>query len=627
MHREIYLQLKDSLCCQAEDAYKGIQEAVNAKKIDDDFFENCKQSESDFITISSCLQFCQIPFASYLAELLAQICTILKAKSELSTDDKWDISYSSTVFIAYLNNVGLWNSELPVVIFEAVYLLEKILKKDLSDGGKYIPKLADAKIIKEIDLSNPQKEPDIDTNVDIRDLFATITSDLRNNKNYYTGADKLSNIFLYLSSHNYHQIYRVIFFLAAHLFDLVGSDFIKVNKTLSLIFDQLKMVLDDLEAEEKINDFDPLLKNIAFLVLSCSTRSAAAKKLIDAIGYKPYKEGDINVIKSFTTKDDLDLIKTIFMSLYQNIDQVISEYKENGASEIPYEFQAKIKETYNVLKVVKAESFFQPLESFIGADIHFSEELISCLSYLNSQIELFIESPDLDLFYSAEIDVIDKEVNRRICRECLLEIRDVQDLLIKVDQQRLPPEVVEMIPDHINLAMQSSKFLPFDKVTDVLFSLKVFFSNFQIDFDVFPYPQYANDIADVLYSVYLFFENYSNNFNIDYTLLEFAQERLERNNLCYEYGIEPEAEELNKIELRCQPFSKVGDAVDDDIDDSCEIDATRQAIESILSLPETEQIQVAERIDSKPKSSLMKYSLVTLIAIMFGLLIYLFLSL
>ena len=607
MHKEIYLQLKSSICAEAEDAYEQIQLAINAKKYDDEFLESCINAERLFSVLSTCLEFCHLPFVSYQAKLLAQICSALKVRKEISTDEKWDISYSATVFIAYLNNVGLWNSELPVVIFEAVYLLENILKTDISDGGRYIQELSDSHKVCSIELSAPQKEFDADVHSDSLELFIRLSSDICNNKNYYSSCDKLSNMFLYISSYKYPKKYRVIFFLAAHLFDLIGSDFIKVNKSMTSLFNQIKVVFDSYQSDEKQDDkFCSLLSNLAFLIVSCSTRSVAAKQLIKMLGNKPFNEDDIGVIKSFTTKDDLDLLKTIFISLYQNIEQVIEEYKELGGGLITPDSRKKIKETFYTLNVIGADSFFEPLSSYIE-DVSYSEELISCLNYLNSQIELFIESPDLELFSSGEVDVIDKEINRRLSRECLAEIKDIQSILNKVDQQRLPPEMMDVIPDHLNLAMLASRFLPFEKITDILYSLKVFFSNFEINFDIFPYPQYANDIADVLYSVQLYFENYSNNVALDDELLVFAGERLKRNDLFFEFNSQPDESVLQQIELRNAPFPSNKEDADQQFEKA--IEDTNQFVESILSIPLPVDAEPKVEEDAKKGKKLKKASL------------------
>ncbi len=574
MHKDIFGQIKSSICKLSDEAYKDTLLVINANDITDDVREHCVAAHRNYVTLSTCLHFCGVRYGAYLSELLANISDFLKVQEKLSNQVKYDISFSTTVFISYLKNLDHWNSELPVIIYESIFLLEKILKKTPTTGDVFIPELADVdgitRILPQQTLNNLSENILIDS----IEIFHLHVDDFRNNKNYYDSIDKLSNLFLYLSSLNCNKNYRLIFFLAAHFFDLIGSNLLKLTAPVNDVIDDIAVIFDQLNIQKYDNKFDKVIKNISFYILSCSSRSAAARGLIKLIGYKPFDENDLQAIKSFTTKDDLDLLTTIFSGLYQNIE-LIFERKDDSPLGLDELVQDKVIEIINVLKVVGAKAFYDPLLQYENDIQVLDNQFYSKLNFLKGQLELFTEKPDLSLFEIAKIDVIDKEINIKLSKCCLSDIKKVQRLINKVDQQKVPYEKMADVPELIKAARISSVFLLDNKISDILNSLEIFFRNFEIDFEVYPYPQYANDIADVITAVTIYLDRYSNDLSKDEQLIEFSIERLRRNCVFFPSGITPSKAEIDSVDLK-------GVSLDESAHDD-EVDATAKYVEMILS--------------------------------------------
>lgn len=548
MHKAIFAQINNSICKLSDEAYQDTLVIINAKEINDDIKDHCVAAHRNYVTLSTCLYFCGVKHGAYLSQLLANVSDFLKCQENISTQIKYDISFSTTVFISYLKNLDQWNSELPIIIYESIFLLEKILKKTPTTGDFFIPELADVGGIATIlpgQTLNCLSENILNNSIG---FYRFHVDDFRNNKNYYESIDKLSNLFLYLSSLSCNKSYRLVFFLAAHFFDLIGSNLLKPTTPVNDVIDDVSAILDQFDLEKHDNKIDKVIKNISFYILSCSSRSAAAKGLIQFIGYKPFDENDLQAIKSFTTKDDLDLLTTIFSGIYQNIELIL-EHKSNSLSGLNKLVQGKMKEIINVLKVVGAKTFYEPLLKYQNGTRVLDNNYFSKLSYLKGQLELFIEKPDLNLFEIAKIDVIDKEIDRKLSRCCLSDIKKVQRLINKVDQQKVSYEKMAEVPELLKVARISSIFLLDNKVSDILNSLEVFFRNFEIDFEIYPYPEYANDIADAITAVAIYLDNYSNDFAKDNQLIDFSIERLKRNNMFFPFGTTPDKAEIDSIDL------------------------------------------------------------------------------
>lgn len=548
MHRDIFGQIKSSICNLSDEAYQDTLVIINSKEINDNIKEHCVAAHRSYATLSTCLYFCGVKHGAYLSQLLANVSDFLKYQESISTQVKYDISFSTTVFVSYLNNLDQWNSELPVIIYESIFLLEKILKKTPTTGDMFIPELADVGGIATIlpkQTLNCLSENVLNNSIG---FYHSHVDDFRNNKNYYESIDKLSNLFLYLSSLSCNESYRLVFFLAAHFFDLIGSNLLKPTAPVNDVIDDISAILDEFNLEKYDNKIDKVIKNLSFYILSCSSRSAAAKGLIQFIGYKPFDEDDLQAIKSFTTKDDLDLLTSIFRGIYQNVE-LIFEHKSNSLSGLDELTQDKLKEIISVLQVVGAKTFYEPLLQYQANTQTFDSDFFFRLNFLKGQLELFIEKPDLSLFETAKIDVIDKEVDRKIARCCLSEIKKVQRLINKVDQQKVSYEKMLEVPELLKVAKVSSVFLMHNKISDILNSLEIFFRNFEIDFEIYPYPQYANDIADAIMAVTIYLDHYSNDFAKDDQLIDFSIERLKRNSLFFPFGTTPDKAEIDGIDL------------------------------------------------------------------------------
>ncbi len=595
MHKDIYGQIKSSICKLSDEAYQDTLLVINAKDINDDIREHCVAAHRNYVTLSTCLFFCGVKHGAYLSQLLANVSDFLKVQEKLSNQVKYDISFSTTVFISYLKNLDQWNSELPIIIYESIILLEKILKKAPTTGDMFISELADVDGIAGIlpeQTSNNLTENILNNSIEI---FLLHVEDFRSNKNYYESIDKLSNLFLYLSSLNCNERYRLVFFLAAHFFDLIGNDLLKPTIPVNDVIDDIAVIFDQLNIEKYDNKFDKVIKNISFYILSCSSRSAAAKGLIQFIGYKPFDENDLQAIKSFTTKDDLDLLTTIFSGIYQNIE-LIFEHKSNSLLGLDELAQDKMMEIINVLKVVGAKAFYEPLLQYESGIQILDNKFYSKLNFLKGQLELFTEKPDLNLFETAKIDVIDKEVDRKLSRCCLSEIKKVQRLINKVDLQKVSYEKMADVPELLQAAKISSIFLLDSKVSDILNSLEIFFRNFDIDFEIYPYPKYANDIADAITSVTIYLDHYSNDLVKDSQLIDFSIERLKRNSMFFPFGTIPSKAEIDSIDLH-----RVLMADSRPHDESAEV--TAKYVDMILSKDEVTQEQNTEASVSKQGKS------------------------
>lgn len=553
MHRGIFGQIESSICNLAEEAYQDTLAIINSKEINEDFKAHCGAAHRNYVTLSTCLYFCGVKHAAYLSQLLANVSDHLKYQNNISTQVKCDISFSTTVFISYLKNLDQWNSELPIIIYEPIFLLEKILKITPTTGDMFIPELSD---VEGIAIILPKQTFNcLSSNIlkNSIDFYRSHVDDFRNNRNYYASIDKLSNLFIYLSSLDCNESYRLVFFLAAHFFDLIGSNLLTLTAPVNDVVDDLFVILEDLRFEKHNNIIKKDIKNLSFYVLSCSSRSAAAKGLKKFIGYKPFDDEDLKAIKSFTTKDDMDLLKSIFLGIHQNVEFILTR-KSHSSTDLDEPVQNKLKETINVLQVVGAKTFYEPFLGYCHNSEVLDSDFDSKLNFLKGQLELFIENPDPNLFETARIDVIDKEVDRKLSRCCLSEIKKVQDLINKVDQQRFSYDRMAEVPELLKLAKISSSFLVHNKIADIINSLEIFFSNFEIDFEIYPYPQYANDIADVIAAVAIYLDNYSNNFTKDDQLIDFSIDRLKRNSMFFPHGTTPDNAVIDSIVLYSVPM-------------------------------------------------------------------------